>query len=83
MQNKNAVKLGYLHLSPKSDYKKKGGCLLNLAHYKNCLSAKVEGTRPPPPSLSLFSSFSIAQLLQLLLTPTPSLELGSVFLFLF
>ena len=23
MQNKNAVKLGYIHLSPKSDYEKK------------------------------------------------------------
>ena len=93
MQNKNAVKLGYIHLSPKSDYEKKeekkkkkeggGGRLLNLAHYKICLSAKLEGTRLQPPSLSHVSSFSIAQLLKLLLTPTPPLELGFVFLFLF
>ena len=70
MQNKNAVNLGYIHLSPKSDYEKKekkkkggGGHLLNLAHYKICLSAKLEGTRLHPPSFSHFSSFSIAQLL--------------------
>ena len=25
MQNKNAVKLGYIHLSPKGDYEKKEG----------------------------------------------------------
>ena len=88
MQNRNVTKLGYFHLNLRVDYKeieRKGKeetrRQLNLAHYKINLSVKLGRTRLQPPSLSPSSSFSTAQLLQLLLFLTPPLGQSLLFFF--